>query len=100
MEESDTQVTVEHIQHVVAEHYDIRYADMKSKRRPASVAWPRQVAMYFARRLTTLSFPDIANEFERTHATVLHAVTTVEKKLASDQNFKREMIMLERKLKS
>ena len=100
MEESDTQVTVEHIQHLVAEHYDIHYADMKSKRRPASVAWPRQVAMYFARRLTNLSFPDIANEFDRTHATVLHAVTTVEKKLASDQNFKREMIMLERKLKS
>jgi chromosomal replication initiator protein len=100
LEECDTQVTVEHIQRLVAEHYDIRLADMTSKRRPASVAWPRQVAMYFARRLTKLSFPDIANEFDRTHATVLHAVTTVEKKLASDQNFKREMIMLERKLKS
>ena len=100
LEESDTQVTVEHIQRLVAEHYDIRLADMTSKRRPASVAWPRQIAMYFARRLTDLSFPDIANEFDRTHATVLHAVTTVEKKLASDQNFKREMSMLERKLKS
>lgn len=100
VEESDTQVTVEHIQRLVAEHYAIRFADMTSKRRPASVAWPRQIAMYFARRLTDLSFPDIANEFDRTHATVLHAVTAVEKKLASDQNFKREMTLLERKLKS
>ena len=100
LEESATQVTVEHIQRLVAEHFDIRFADMKSKRRPASVAWPRQIAMYFARRLTDLSFPDIANEFEKTHATVLHAVTTVERKLATDQNFKREMSMIERKLKN
>ena len=99
-EEADTQVTVEHIQRIVAEHFDIRFADMMSKRRPASVAWPRQIAMYFARRLTDLSFPDIANEFDRTHATVLHAVTTVEHKMAESQNFKREMAVLERKLKS
>ena len=47
-----------------------------------------------------LSFPDIANEFDRTHATVLHAVTTVEHKMAESQNFKREMAVLERKLKN
>ncbi|MCR4572564.1 MAG: chromosomal replication initiator protein DnaA, partial [Lentisphaeria bacterium] len=99
-EEADTQVTVEHIQHIVAEHFDIRFADMMSKRRPASVAWPRQIAMYFARKLTDLSFPCIANEFDRTHATVLHAVTAVEQKIAESQNFKREMAVLERKLKS
>lgn len=100
LEEADTQVTVDHIQRLVAEHYDIRLADMTSAKRPASIAWPRQIAMYFSRKLTDLSYPAIAEQFRRSHATVLHAFSTVEQKIYSNQDFKREIEVLERKLKS
>ena len=99
-EESSSQLTVEQIQRVVAEHYDIRFADMTSKRRPASIAMPRQVAMYFSRKLTNLSYPDIGEQFGKNHATVLHAVTAVEERMASNQNFRHDLSTIERKLKA
>src|SRR6187200_2833085 len=52
LEERRQTVTIEQIQRKVAEHFDVRLADMTSKRRPASIAFPRQVAMYLARELT------------------------------------------------
>jgi len=68
----------------VAEHYDVRLADMTSKRRPQSVVVPRQIAMYLCRRLTRSSLPDIANAFAKTHATVLHAYKSIDNRMAMD----------------
>ena len=68
----------------MAEHYDIRLADMTSKRRPQSIAVPRQVAMYLCRRMTRSSLPDIANAFGKTHATVLHACKTIDSRMDVD----------------
>ena len=73
---------------------------MTSKRRPASIAMPRQVAMYFSRKLTNLSYPDIGEQFGKNHATVLHAVTAVEERMASNQNFRHDLSTIERKLKA
>lgn len=99
-EEAGTLLTVEAIQRSVAEYFDIRVADMTSKRRPANIAIPRQVAMYLARTLTDFSSPAIAESFNRNHATVLHAVSAVEKRMGRDADFKQSVKRLGRKLVS
>ena len=93
-------ITVDQIQRAVAEFYDIRLADMTSKRRPHNIALPRQVAMFLCRRLTEFSLPTIAEYFSRNHATVLHAVSTVDRKMADNGEFRREVSLLERRIKS
>jgi chromosomal replication initiator protein len=73
-----TLISVENIQKVVADFYNIKVADMYSKRRPANIAMPRQIAMYLAKDLTQKSFPEIGDLFGgRDHTTVLHAVKKV-----------------------
>ncbi len=86
------------IQRAVAEHFDVRIADMTSKRRPRSVAVPRQVAMFLCRRMTTASLPEIANAFNKTHATVLHAYRTVENRMDVDADLKRDVMHIGHKL--
>ena len=77
-EEARHAVTIEQIQRRVAEHFDVRLADMTSKRRPANIAFPRQVAMYLARELTKASLNEIGDAFGgRDHGTVLHACKLV-----------------------
>ena len=98
-EQAARPVAIADIQKTVAEFYDIRLADMTSAGRSANVAGPRQVAMYLARTLTTLSNPAVGEAFGRTHATVIHAVQVVAKRRASDSQFKRELETLERRLK-
>src|SRR5436305_1650906 len=73
-EEGRQSITIEQIQRRVAEHFDVRLADMTSKRRPASIAFPRQVAMYLARERTKASLNEIGDGFGgRDHGTVRHA---------------------------
>ncbi|MDT8389101.1 MAG: chromosomal replication initiator protein DnaA [Lentisphaeria bacterium] len=97
-EEIGTSMTIESIQRSVAEYFDIRLADMTSKRRPANIAVPRQIAMYIARTLTDFSSPTIAEAFNRNHATVLHAVSAVTKKMSRDPSFRQTVNSLERRL--
>ncbi len=99
-QETASLITVEQIQRTVADYYDIRLADMSSKRRPQFIAFPRQVAMFFCRRLTDYSSPTIGEHFNRNHATILHAVRTVENRMGKDASFRREIAVLERKIKS
>ena len=91
-------VTCETIQKVVAEYYDVRLADMTSTKRQQSVAHPRQVAMYLCRKLTTSSLPDIARVFSKTHATILHAYRSIDKKTTSDEELKHSVSDIARKL--
>ncbi len=97
--ESAGLLTVEQVQRAVAEFYDVRVADMTSKKRPASIALPRQIAMYLCRRNTEYSTPAIGECFNRNHATILHAVNAVEKRLAEDDECRQAIDLLERKLK-
>ena len=97
-EESTKSLTVEQIQKAVADHYDIRLADMTSKRRPKNIAFPRQVAMYLCRTMTEHSSPAIADSFNRNHATILHATAAVENKMASDLQFRHTIGKLKRHL--
>lgn len=96
--EKQKDLTFDDIQRVVAEHFDLRLTDMSSKRRPRSVAHPRQVAMYLCRRLTRSSLPDIANAFGKTHATVLHACKTIHSRLDIDDNLQNTVRTIARKL--
>jgi chromosomal replication initiator protein len=86
------------IQRAVAEYYDVRVADLTSKRRPRAIAAPRQVAMYLCRRLTRGSLPTIAQAFDKTHATVLHAYNTVHGRLDVDASLKRDIHQISQKL--
>ena len=95
-EEAKRTVTVDLIQRKVAEHFDIRLADMTSRRRPQNVAFPRQVAMYLSRTLTDRSLMDIGESFGgRDHGTVMHACRLVEAKLAADPRLRQTVIHLQ-----
>ena len=70
----------------MAEHFDVRLADMTSKRRPANIAFPRQIAMYLARELTKASLNEIGEAFGgRDHGTVLHACKLVKKRMKEQE---------------
>lgn len=99
-QEQQSAVSFDRIQRAVAEHYDVRIADMTSKRRPQAIAFPRQIAMYLCRRLTTSSLPEIATAFSKTHATVLHAYHTVDKRMQADPALRQTVSTLAKKLGS
>jgi chromosomal replication initiator protein len=98
-QESSRAVSIDAIQRKVAETYDIRLADMTSKRRPANIALPRMVAMYLSRRLTASSLSEIGDAFGgRDHGTVLHAHRTIEKKMDGDEKLRQVVLYLADKL--
>jgi chromosomal replication initiator protein len=100
-QEASQTVSIDLIQRRVAETYDVRLADMTSKRRPATVALPRQVAMYISRRLTAHSLTEIGAAFGgRDHGTVLHASKTVEQKMESNTRLRQTVTFLMEKLSS
>lgn len=91
-------LTTEQIQRHVAEFYDIRLSDMTSKKRPRNIAFPRMVAMYLSRKLTNQSFPAIGDAFSRNHATIVHAVSTIEDRMAGDEKLAQTLALLSRQL--
>ncbi|OIN86327.1 MAG: chromosomal replication initiation protein DnaA [Alphaproteobacteria bacterium CG1_02_46_17] len=96
---SDRRITIDEIQRRVAEHYNIRIADMHSSRRARAVARPRQVAMYLAKQLTARSLPEIGRKFGgRDHTTVMHAVKKVDELIAEDPSFAQDVEVLRRTL--
>ena len=98
---NDRRVTIDEIQKKVAEHYNIKIADMHSARRSRSVARPRQVAMYLAKQLTARSLPEIGRKFGgRDHTTVMHAVRKVDELRATDNGFNEDIELLRRMLES
>jgi chromosomal replication initiator protein len=98
-EEAKHTITVDAIQKQVAEHFDIRLADMTSHRRPQNVAFPRQVAMFLSRTLTDRSLVDIGERFGgRDHGTVLHACRLIDKRMAEDQRLRETISHLQQVL--
>ena len=96
---NDRRVSIEEIQRRVAEHFNIKLADMQSPRRARTVARPRQIAMYLAKQLTTRSLPEIGRKFGgRDHTTVMHAVKKVEELSAGDSGFAEDVDLLRRML--
>ncbi len=98
-EEARNAVTIEQIQRRVAEHFDVRLADMTSKRRPANIAFPRQIAMYLARELTKASLNEIGDAFGgRDHGTVLHACKLVKKRMKEQDNIRQTISFIDSSL--
>lgn len=98
-EEGKTTITIGVIQKRVAGHFDIRLADMSSRRRPENIAFPRQIAMFLSRQLTENSLNAIGEAFGgRDHGTVLHACRLVKDRMDTDQNIRQIVSYLEKQL--
>jgi len=94
------QISVENIQKTVADFFNIKVADMYSKKRPANIARPRQIAMYLAKELTQKSLPEIGELFGgRDHTTVLHAVRKIAADRSKSPECNHELHVLEQTLK-
>jgi chromosomal replication initiator protein len=99
--EDEKPVTTDQIQKVVCEHFGIKLADMKAKKRTKEIALPRQIAMYLSKKLTSLSLNDIGKNFGgKDHATVIYACKQIEEKRSKDEGFHRMVEHLFRKIKS
>ena len=99
-EEASRQVSIDAIQKAVAEHFDVRLADMTSRRRPASIAFPRQVAMYLSRSLTKGSLMEIGEAFGgRDHGTVIHACKKVAGLVDGEPGLKESIARIESQLR-
>lgn len=98
-EEARRNVSIDNIQKRVAEHFDVRFADMTSKRRPKNIAFPRQIAMYIARELTKFSLMEIGDAFGgRDHGTVLHAHRLVKDRIGTDEKIRQVVKFLQDQL--
>ncbi|MFD1710337.1 chromosomal replication initiator protein DnaA [Ottowia sp. GY511] len=94
------QISVENIQKTVADYYKIKVSDMYSKKRPASIVRPRQIAMYLAKELTQKSLPEIGELFGgRDHTTVLHAVRKIAAERQQLTELNQQLHVLEQTLK-
>jgi chromosomal replication initiator protein len=94
------QIGIENIQKTVADFYKIKVADMYSKKRPASIARPRQIAMYLAKEMTQKSLPEIGDSFGgRDHTTVLHAVRKIGGERQKNPELNQQLHVLEQTLK-
>lgn len=95
------QITIDTIQDVVANHYSIKVAEMRSKKRTRAVTFPRQVAMYLSRDLTDASLPRIGEEFGgRDHTTVLHAYDKIQRMLQKNPSLQKEINELAQELRN
>ena len=92
---------ISRIEKIVAEHYKISIEDLKSKKRNADIAFPRQIAMYLIRKITDESFPKIGQEFGgKDHSTVMHACEKISNEIDNNENLKKLIIQLENEIKS
>jgi chromosomal replication initiator protein len=98
---NERRVTIDEIQRRVAEHFNIKMAEMTSARRARVVARPRQVAMYLAKQLTQRSLPEIGRKFGgRDHTTVMHAVRKIEELIVGDRAIAEDVELLRRMLQN
>lgn len=96
--ERDQKISIDLIQKKVADYFDIKVSDMKTKKRNRQISYPRHVAMYLIRELTSSTLPDIGEHFGgRDHSTVIHAYEKIQKDLKKNQNVKNliNRLMLE-----
>ena len=87
-EQSLRKLSIEEIQTAVAKKYNVSMAQILSSERTQSIVTPRQLAMYIARKFTTKSLPEIAKLFDKTHATIIHGVRNIEKRLDVEDDLK------------
>ena len=88
-------ITVDKIQNVVSNYFNIALSEMLSQRRSRPLARPRQIAMYLAKKMTSRSLPEIGRRFaNRDHTTVIHAVKTITRLSEQDDEMKKNIIQI------
>lgn len=93
-------IKVEEIQRAVIDHFKMTKVEFFSRRRTQNIVWPRQVAMYLCKTLTTRSLPEIGRKFGgKDHTTVLHAVRKVELHCAVDEAIRQEIAEIRRAIR-
>ena len=98
---NDRKISIDDIQRKVAEHYNIRLADMVGPKRARNVARPRQIAMYLAKQLTSRSLPEIGRRFGgRDHTTIMHGIRKVEELAVEDHALAEDVALLKRLLEA
>jgi chromosomal replication initiator protein len=98
-QEASKGLAIDQVQKAVADRFKIRVADLRSKRRQKIIAFPRQIAMYLSRKLTSASYPEIGEKFGgKDHTTILHAVKKIEEALDTDLDLRAHIEALERYL--
>ncbi|MFC0201369.1 chromosomal replication initiator protein DnaA [Paracoccus rhizosphaerae] len=98
---NDRKINIDDIQRRVAEHYNIRLADMIGPKRARNVARPRQIAMYLSKQLTSRSLPEIGRRFGgRDHTTIMHGVRKIEELLVEDSSMVEDIAVLKRMLEA
>jgi chromosomal replication initiator protein len=92
-------LTVEQVQKMVADYYNIKLPDLTGKRRIRSLALPRQIAMYLCRKHVKSSYPEIGNKFGgKDHSTVVHAFSKIQKVIETDLTLREQVQALEQNL--
>jgi chromosomal replication initiator protein len=93
-------ITVDNIQRMVSERFQVKIVELKSKRRTKNLVYPRQIGMYLSRQLTNLSFPEIGKSFGgKDHSTVIHACKHIEKEKQENFNLRTTLESLAQHLK-
>lgn len=93
-------ITIDTVQKIVADHFNISISDIKSKKRDKKFVFPRQISLYIARELTEYSFPELGNEFGgRDHTTAMHSYEKIENMLKTDSSLNSLVQMLMRQVK-
>ena len=88
-------ITVDKIQNIVSNYFNIALSEMLSQRRSRPLARPRQIAMYLAKKMTTRSLPEIGRRFaNRDHTTVIHAVKTITRLSEQDDEMKKNITQI------
>lgn len=98
-EKEEKILTIEEIQKAVAIFHNIKFSDLRSKRRHKTIAFPRQVAMYLAREYGKFSFPEIGSAFGgKDHSTAIHAFKKIEKELNENPELKHTVRSIKQNL--
>lgn len=90
-EQSRKRLTVEEIQSAVAKKYNVTMSQILSAERTQTLVTPRQVSMFISRKYTVHSLPEIAKSFDKSHATILHGVRTIEKRIETEPELKNSI---------
>ena len=94
-------INISRIEKVVADNFKISIDDLKSKKRSANIAYPRQITMYLIRKITDEPFDSIGKEFGgKDHSTVIHACSKIESELATNEELKKLLDKMETEIKS
>ncbi len=88
IDRGDNSVTIEMVQKFVANHYELKVADLKSRNNSRAITLPRQIAMYLVKSLTGASLPQIGKNFGgKHHSTVIHSIRKIDQRCKSDRDF-------------